>query len=129
MRRDSSVNIVVRVRGRRPESILGRGWDFFSSLPRPGRLSGPPSLIQGVPGVLSPGVKLLGREDDHSPPSTAEAKNAWSYASIPPIRLHGVVVKHRDSFTLYTLWVVLSGSTSSLGSKSILRNFFKEKLI
>jgi hypothetical protein len=29
-------------------------------------------------GVLALGVKLSGREADHSPPSSAEFKNAWS---------------------------------------------------
>jgi hypothetical protein len=29
-------------------------------------------------------VKLLGRETDHSPPSIAEVKNAWSYPTTPP---------------------------------------------
>jgi len=29
------------------------------------------------------GVKLSGREADHSPPSNAEVQNAWSYTSIP----------------------------------------------
>jgi hypothetical protein len=38
------------------------------------------------------GVKRLGREHDHSPPSSAEVKNAWSYTSTLPIRLHGVVL-------------------------------------
>jgi hypothetical protein len=38
------------------------------------------------------GVKRPGREADHSPPSSADVKNAWSYTSIPPIRLHGVVL-------------------------------------
>jgi hypothetical protein len=33
-----------------------------------------------------------GREADHSRPSSAEVKNAWSYTSTPPIRLHGVVL-------------------------------------
>jgi hypothetical protein len=32
------------------------------------------------------------READHSPPFSAEVKNAWSYTSTPPIRLHGVVL-------------------------------------
>jgi len=32
--------------------------------------------------VLSPGEKGLGRDTDYSPPSSAEVKNAWSYASI-----------------------------------------------
>jgi hypothetical protein len=31
------------------------------------------------------------------------SRNAWSYTSIPPIRLHGVVLslKYRDNFTFY----------------------------
>jgi hypothetical protein len=39
-----------------------------------------------------PGVKRPGREADHSPLYSVEIKNAWSYTSIPPIRLHGVVL-------------------------------------
>jgi hypothetical protein len=31
-------------------------------------------------------------EADHSPPASAEVKTAWSYISIPPIRLHGLVL-------------------------------------
>jgi hypothetical protein len=48
--------------------------------------------IQWVPGALSLGVKRQAREADHSLPSSAEVKNAWSNTSIPPIRLHGVVL-------------------------------------
>jgi hypothetical protein len=48
--------------------------------------------IQWVPGALSLGVQQLGHEADHSPPSCAEVKNAWSYTSTPPIHLHGVVL-------------------------------------
>jgi hypothetical protein len=48
--------------------------------------------IYWVPGALSLGVKRPGREADHSPPSSAEVKNAWSYTSTPPVRLHGVVL-------------------------------------
>jgi hypothetical protein len=56
--------------------------------------------IQWVLGALSLGVKQPGHEVDHSPPSSAEVKNAWSYTSTPPICFHGVVLnKHRDSFT------------------------------
>jgi hypothetical protein len=39
-----------------------------------------------------PGVKRPGREADHSLPSSAEVKNAWSYTSTPPIHLHSVVL-------------------------------------
>jgi hypothetical protein len=42
-------------------------------------------------GALYLGVKRPGREADHSPLPSAEVKNAWSYTSIPPIYLHGVV--------------------------------------
>jgi hypothetical protein len=43
-------------------------------------------------GVLSLGVKWPGREVDHSPPSSAEVKNAWSYTSTLLIHLQGVVL-------------------------------------
>jgi hypothetical protein len=39
--------------------------------------------VQWVPGTLSMGVKWPGREADHSPPSSAEVKNALSYTSTP----------------------------------------------
>jgi hypothetical protein len=42
-------------------------------------------------GALSLGVKQLGHEADHSPPSSAKV-NAWSYTSTPPICLHGMVL-------------------------------------
>jgi hypothetical protein len=48
--------------------------------------------IQWVPGALSLEVERLGREADQSFPSSAEVKNACSYTSTPPIRLHGVVL-------------------------------------
>jgi hypothetical protein len=51
----------------------------------------PPSYPVGTRDSF-PGVKRPGREADHSPPSSAEVKNAWRYASTPPIRLHGVVL-------------------------------------
>jgi hypothetical protein len=43
-------------------------------------------------GALTPGVKRPEREAKHSPPSSAEVKNAWSYTSTHPIRLRGVVL-------------------------------------
>jgi hypothetical protein len=33
---------------------------------------------------LSPGVERLGREADHSPPTSAEVKKTWIEASTPP---------------------------------------------
>jgi hypothetical protein len=60
---------------------------------RPERLCRRPSLIW-APGF--PGIKWPKREFDHSPPSSAEVKNEWSYASTPPVRLRGV---ERDNFS------------------------------
>jgi hypothetical protein len=40
--------------------------------------------IQWVTGAPSLGIKLPGREADHSPPSSAEVKNAWSYTFTRP---------------------------------------------
>jgi hypothetical protein len=63
--------------------------------------------IQWIPGTLSLGVKRPGREADHSPPSSDEVKNAWSYTSTPTIRLHGVVLSKStgtnlpSSFSIY----------------------------
>jgi len=48
--------------------------------------------FQGVTGAVSLGVRRLGREADHSPPSSSEVKNAWSYTYTPPVRLLGVVL-------------------------------------
>jgi len=45
-----------------------------------------------VPESLSVGLKLSGREADHSPPYSGEVKNAWSYTSAPPMHLNGVVL-------------------------------------
>jgi len=41
--------------------------------------------------VLSSGVKWPGRDADHS---NAEIRNAWSYTSTVPIRLHSVVLRY-----------------------------------
>jgi hypothetical protein len=49
--------------------------------------------MQWFSGALSSGVKRLGREANHSYPSSAEVENAWSYTSAPPICLHNL---HRD---------------------------------
>jgi hypothetical protein len=47
-----------------------------------------------------PAVKRSGREANHSPPSTAEVKNAWSYNSTPQyVFMAWCLVKHRDIFT------------------------------
>jgi len=52
---------------------LGLGFFLFDTISRPA-LGPTQPPIQVVPGVISLGVKLLGREADHSPPSSAEVK-------------------------------------------------------
>jgi hypothetical protein len=45
-------------------------------------------------------VKRPVRDADHSPPSRAEVKNAWSYTSAPLfIFVEWYLVKSRDNFT------------------------------
>jgi hypothetical protein len=91
--RDSSVGIAL---GYGLDGVLGfdsRGGlgSFLITVSR--TALGPTQLpMQWVPGALSLGVKRPGREADHSPPSSAEVKNVWSYTSTLPIRLHGVVL-------------------------------------
>jgi len=58
---------------------------------------GPTQLpIQWGPGALSTGVKQPGHEADHSPPSSADIENMWSYTSTPPILLHGMVLSQKN---------------------------------
>jgi hypothetical protein len=59
------------------------------------------SPIQWVTEALSLGVKRLGREADHSPPSSAEVNNAWSYTSITQyVFVAWRLVKQRDILSL-----------------------------
>jgi len=75
------------------DSSPSRVWKFtfFTTASRPAMGPTQPH-IQWVPVALSLGVKWPGHEADHSPPPSAEVKNAWICTSTPPIRLHGVVL-------------------------------------
>jgi hypothetical protein len=59
------------------------------------------------------GVKRPESGADYSPPSSAEVKNAWSYTSTPPIRLHGVVLSYEQG-QLYLYLTYSSSSYSNL---------------
>jgi hypothetical protein len=92
--RDSSVGIVTRLWAGQSGfygSIPDRGWDFFSSPPRPEWLWDPPSLLYNEYQELFRWGKAAGAWS-WPPPSSAGVKNACSYTSTPPIRLHGVVL-------------------------------------
>jgi hypothetical protein len=78
--RGSSVRIVTRLRAGFDSQ---RGFGLFllaigSRLPLE-----PTQPIEWVQRAVSLLVKWPGREADHSPPSSAEVKNAWSYTSTP----------------------------------------------
>jgi hypothetical protein len=83
--RGSSVTIVTRLRAERLrfDSWQEQGIYVFDTTSRPALELTQPS-IQWVPGVLSPELKWPYREADHSPLSSAEVKNTWSYTSSPP---------------------------------------------
>jgi hypothetical protein len=86
---DSSVGIALGYglddRGSRVRFLAGLGISLFTTMS--GTTLGPTQPpIQWVPGALSRRVKRPGCEADHSPPSSAEVKNAWNYTSTPPIR-------------------------------------------
>jgi hypothetical protein len=57
-----------------------------------------PGSYPMVPGTLYMEVKRPGREDDHSPPSSAEVKNTWSYTSTPQY--------------IFMVWCLLSTGTN-----------------
>jgi len=56
---------------------------FFAPASRPVLMHIQP-LIEWIPRALAPGENRPAHEDDHSPPSSAEVKNTWSYISTPP---------------------------------------------
>jgi len=45
---------------------------------------------QWAPVTFLLGLKLQKYEFNHSPPSSTEVKNEWSYITVTPIRLHGM---------------------------------------
>jgi hypothetical protein len=56
--------------------------------------------IQWVPGAVPLGLKQLGREADHSPPSSAEVRMRGAIPLLPQyIFMAWCLVKHRDNFT------------------------------
>jgi hypothetical protein len=73
------------------ESRQGLGIFLFTTASRTA-LGPTQPPIQWVPGSLFLELKRSVREADHSPPSSAEVKNAWIYTSTPPTCLHGVVL-------------------------------------
>jgi hypothetical protein len=82
--RDSSVVIVTGYGLDSRDAIPGRYKIFLFSIASRPCLGPTQPPIQWVLGALSSGVKRLGREPNHSPPSSAEVKNG---GAIPPLPL------------------------------------------
>jgi hypothetical protein len=93
--RSSSVNIGTRQRARLLgfDPRQGQGNFLFATASRLA-LSHTQPPRQSVPGVKWPG-----READHSPPSSAEIMNAWSYISTSSVPLRGVVFNYAMNTT------------------------------
>jgi hypothetical protein len=81
------------------DSRQGLGIFLFSTVSTPA-LGPTQPPIKWVPQALSLGVQRPGHESDHSPPSSAEVKNAWS---IPPLLQYvfmaWCLVKHSENVT------------------------------
>jgi len=68
------------------------------------RVQGPTQLsVQLIQEVVTPRANLPGCKDDHSLPSGAEVRNAWSYTSTPPqVFMSWCLVKYWYNFTFST---------------------------
>jgi hypothetical protein len=67
------------------------GLNLFSTASRPDLGSAQPP-IHWVQGTLTVGLKRSGSEADHSPPSSTEVRNVWSYTFTLPTRLSGAML-------------------------------------
>jgi hypothetical protein len=105
---ESSVGIALsyRLDDRGFDSRQGLGTFLSTTVSRPA-LGPTQPPIQWLSEALSLGLKRPGSENDHSPPSSAEVKNAWSYTSNPAYAFVArCLVKQRD-FTLPYLYLYL----------------------
>jgi hypothetical protein len=114
--RYSSVGIALGYglndRGSRVRFPAGLGIFLFTAYRTALGPTQPP--IQWVPGALFLGLKRPVREADHSPPSSVEVKNAWSYTFTPQyVFMAWCLTTHRDNFTFCLNYY---SSTHSLNS-------------
>jgi hypothetical protein len=85
------------------DSREGKGIFLYSTAFRPALGSTQPPIQE----ILSPRVEQLGRQADHSSPSTAEIKNDGVIPPLPPVSLsHAVsLLKRRNNFTIITVYI------------------------
>jgi len=89
----NSVNIVTTLWDGRPGFDAQQRYRVLLFAPRIYWLWGPLSLLSnGYLGIIPIGLQETEREADHSPPSSAHSKHAWSPMPYSPIRLWGVVL-------------------------------------
>jgi hypothetical protein len=92
------VSTVTRIQAGRCEVRFSNGTKYIYHLQNLPTESKAHPISYRVRTVCSfPRRNRSGVEIDHSPSSSAEIKNEWSYASTSPVCLHSV---HRDKFTL-----------------------------
>jgi hypothetical protein len=61
-----------------------------------------------------------GGKADHSSPSSAEVKNAWSCTSTPPyVFMAWCLVKHRDNFTFFYLYCTMKLFTQLVSIRTL----------
>ena len=96
----SLIGIVTRLRAGRSGIRIPAGAIDFSYSNRPHLLWDPSSLLLGGCRVSFLGVKRLGRDVDHSLPSSAEVKHEWSCTAG---HLACLRVMDRDSFIYFYL--------------------------
>lgn len=75
---------------------------FFSPVRWPDRRWDPQRILSNGYRSLSSGIKWPGRDADHSTPSSAEVKNAWSWTFTPhPPAWRGAYLRTGDNFAFY----------------------------
>jgi hypothetical protein len=86
-------------------SIPGSGTCLFlfATASRPALGAYSASYPMGTMGLFT-GVERPGRRPDHSFPSSAEVKNAWSYTSTPQyVFMYWLLIKHKIRFRAWYL--------------------------
>jgi hypothetical protein len=76
--------------GKSGDRIPVRGKKFITSPARPERPWSPPSPTPNTYRNYFPGIKRLGREVNHSPPSSVEVLNERGYKSSPSKSIRGM---------------------------------------
>ena len=73
--------------------------------------------------ALHSSLQLCLQEANHSPQSSAEVKNEWSYTSTPHISLHGMIRDFAIRYVLMCLRWMSTDIMSLLNDHSLLINF------